>query len=328
MSNTLLLYGPRDLRYADLPLPELGANDVRVRTRLGGISTGTETAWYFGTDPQLDPGFRPGRIGPAEFPRMLGYEKVAEIVEKGAEVRSLQLGQRVVGHYGHTEEYVVPAKSLVPIPDGITDEQAVACSLATVVLHSIRRSRLQIGEDVFVTGLGFIGLLTVKMARMAGASRVVVSDPLQNRRELAVAFGADDAIDPSGNNVGDVLRARDEAFDVAFETSSSYEALNDAMVALRRNGRVCVVSQLKGEYPQHPAMGIDFHLKELEMISSDGRGDVFPLARWFFDAIKRGAFNDLDRLFTHRVPFSEIARGFDLLEKNPENVMKILVTYD
>ncbi len=328
MSKTLLLYAPRDIRYEERPTPDLGPKDVRVRTRLGAISAGTESAWYFGTDPQLESGFRAGAIGQAKFPRMLGYEKCAEVIETGKHVSSFQPGQRVVGHYGHTEEWVVPADRLVPVPDGISDKEAVACSLGTVVLHSIRRSRLQIGEDVLITGLGFIGQLTVKIARFAGASRLAVSDPFESRRELALELGADRALNPKIENVGDTLRGLGEEYDVAFETSSSFDALNDAMCALRRGGRVCVVSQLKGDYAKHPTFGIEFHLQELEMISSDGRGDLQRLARWFFGAIERGAIQDIDRLFTHSVPFEEIEKGFDLMEKTPEDVLKVLVTYE
>ena len=92
MSKVLKLYGPRDLRYEVATLPPLGGHDVRVRSRMGAISAGTESAWYFGTDPQLDPSFRPGRVAAAQFPRSLGYEKVADVVEVGSAVESVQAG--------------------------------------------------------------------------------------------------------------------------------------------------------------------------------------------------------------------------------------------
>ena len=100
------------------------------------------------------------------------------------------------------------------------------------------------------------------------------------------------------------------------------------MTALRRNGRLCVLSQLKGDYPAHPLFGIEFHLEELELITADGRGDVNKMARWYFDAIKRGSLKGIEQLITHRVAFSEIEHGFELLEREPENVLKIVVTYD
>lgn len=330
MTLILALHGPRDLRYEQHRLPALGPNDVRVHTTLGAISAGTEGAWYFGTDPQLEPGYRVGRFGAAGFPRRLGYEKVAAIEALGGAVDGLEVGQRVVGYYPHAQEFVVGAADLQPVPDSLTDEEAVSYSLATVALHAIRRSRLQIGDDVFVTGLGFLGLMTVRLARLAGAGWVGASDPYDLHREFGTRWGADRILDPSTTDVGVALHqgGDPESYDVAFETSSSFEALRDAMGALRRNGRLCVVSQLKGAYPRHPAFGVEFHLNELELISSDGRGDVRALTRWYFRAVQRGDMGTVAELMTHRVSFEDIEAGYGLLETEPENVVKILVTYD
>ena len=203
-------------------------------------------------------------------------------------------------------------------------------SLATVAAHGIRRSRLQIGDDLFITGLGFIGLLTVRIGRLAGACRIVVTDPFEQRRAVALGLGADAALNPSNLDVRGLLEEQygSNGFDVAIETSGSYEALCDAMAALHRNGRVCVVSQLRGPQSRHPVFGIEFHLGELEMISADGRGDVRKLTRWYFDAVHSGSLDGITDLITHRVPFAEIERGFELLEREPENVVKIVVTYD
>ncbi len=330
MNKVLKLYGPRDLRYEVEALPDLGDHDVRVRSRLGAISAGTETAWYSGTDPQLEPSFRPGRVPAAGFPRSLGYEKVADVVEVGSEVSSVQEGQRVICRSGHEQERVFTEDDVIAVPDGITDEEAVACSLATVAIHAIRRARLQIGDDVFITGQGFLGLLTVMLGRLAGANRIVVTDPYENRRRVGLNLGADDALDPGAGDLSAELTETygAGAFDVAFETSSSYEALADAFAAVRRGGRICVVSQLKGSYPKHPALGAEFHLEEQELISSDGRGDVRKLSRWYFEAIRRGALTGIGDLFSHRVPFSEVERGLKLLDREPEAVTKVAVTYD
>ena len=329
MSQVLKLFGPGDIRYEEHDLPELGPFDVRVQTLLGAISAGTEGAWYFGTDPQLDPGFRPGRIGRPRFPKLLGYEKLAVVSALGSGVTSLVEGQRVVGHYGHAEEFVLPEERLIPVPDGITDIEAVAYSLSTVALHGIRRSRLQVGDDVLITGLGFIGLMLVKLCRLAGAGRIVGTDPIEIRRALALQLGADEALDPEGADIGASVSDQygPELLDVAFETSSSFRALHDAMSSLRRNGRICVLSQLKGAYPTHPLFGLEFHLEEQELITADGRGDVKRLARWYFDSILRGALTGIDDLFTHHVSFSEIEEGFLLLEAEPESVVKVLVNY-
>lgn len=329
MSKILKLYAPRDLRYETHLLPPLGPHDVHLRSRLGAISTGTESAWYFGTDPQLDPHFRPQRFDRAHFPRTLGYEKVAEVVALGSAVTGLQIGQRVVAHYPHAEEMVWPAAKVVPIPDDISDEEVIFANLINVASHGVRRSGMQLGDDVLITGAGAVGLLCLISARLAGANRVIVTDAYEKRLGLARQFGADVVLNVrEGDVVGEINgRFPPNTIDVAFECSSSYEALADAMAVVKRNGRICVMAQLKGAYPKHPLFGMDFHLGELEMISSDGQWDLHKHARWFFGAIQRGQIRHLTDLITHRVPFSQIQRGFDIIEQQPEEMVKIVVTY-
>ena len=247
MSRIIKLHAPRDLRYENHELPPLGPRDVHLRSRLGAISTGTESAWYFGTDPQLDPQFRPVRFQHAGFPRTLGYEKVSEVIALGDEVEDLQVGQRVVASYGHAEAYVYPAECVIPIPDDISDEEAVFAVLMNVASHGVRRSGLCLGEDVLITGQGPIGLLSLIAVRLAGANRVLVSDMYEKRQAFSRQFGADEVFSPGDGSVAEAIIERfgPGSIDVALETSSSYEALSDAMTVLKRNGRVCVVSQQK-----------------------------------------------------------------------------------
>jgi threonine dehydrogenase-like Zn-dependent dehydrogenase len=330
VSKIALLYAPRDLRFEEHRLPALGPDDVLLRTRLGAVSAGTESAWYFGTDPQLDADYRAVRFDRPTFPRTLGYEKVAEVTAVGPAVTSLIVGQRVTAYYGHAEEFVLPAARVVPVPVDVSDEQAVFSTLMTVAAHAVRRSRLAVGDDVVITGQGVVGLLTLIAARLAGANRIVVSDRATARLSFARQFGADLAWNGGEGSFVDAVRGKfgPSGFDVAFECSSSYEALADAMALLKRNGRMTVVSQLKGRLPAHPVFGVEFHLGELEMISTDGGGDRLRLTEWFFGALRRGAIKSIESLATDRVRFTELPRAFELIEREPERVIKVLVTYD
>ncbi|MBT5874079.1 MAG: zinc-binding alcohol dehydrogenase [Candidatus Latescibacteria bacterium] len=329
MSRLLRLHAPRDLRYEDHVLPEVGPDELHLRSLLGAISTGTESAWYFGTDPQLDPQFKPLRFDHPEFPRIIGYEKVSEVLAVGADVVGFKIGQRVVARYGHAEEYIWPASRAIPVPDDISNDDAILAVLMNVTSHGVRRSRLKLGDDVVITGMGPLGLLTLIAARLAGASRIAVCDMYDRRLELAKRFGADETYNPNQGQVASAITDQfgPGAFDVAFECSSSYEALGDAMAVLKRDGRVCVISQLKGAYSRHPAFGLDFHLGQLELISADGGWDPHRQARWYFSAIQRGAITGISNMITHRIPFEEIESGFKLIEEHPEDLVKIVITY-
>jgi len=65
----------------------------------------------------------------------------------------------------------------------------------------------------------------------------------------------------------------------------------------------------------------------LELITADGRGDVDKLTRWYFHAIGRGAVSGIQDLVSHQFPFSELESGFQLMEAEPEAVIKVLITY-
>lgn len=330
MARIIQLHGPRDLRYEEYNAPEPGPKEVHVRSLLGAISSGTESAWYFGTDPQISEGFKPVRFETAGFPRMLGYEKIAEVVAVGDGVTGLNIGQRVIARYGHAEEYIVPDNLITPVPDDITNEQAILAVLMCVVSHGIRRSRLMLGEDVIITGAGPLGLLALIAARQAGASRIIVSDLFEKKLAIANTFGADEVYNPADGPVAPriIEKHGPGSIDVAFECTSSYNALADATMVLRRNGRVCVISQLKGAYPAYPVFGMDFHLGELELISSDGGWDPARHARWYFNAIRRGSISGIEEMISHRIHFNEVEKGFEMLEHQPGEVIKILVEYD
>ena len=325
MSQIYRLFGARDLRLEPHDLPPLGRHDLHLRSRLGAISSGTESAWYFGTDPQLDPGYRPIRFPHPTFPRFLGYEKVAEVVAVGEEVTGFEVGQRVIAAYGHAEEMIWPANKTAPIPTSISDEEAVFSTLMNVASHGVRRSGMRLGDTVLITGQGIVGIATLIAARLAGAGNIIITDLHTDRLALARRFGADVLHNPVNGPLTDRLDIGE--IDIAFECSASYEALADALAVTKRNGKVVVIAQLRGQLPSHPLFGVDFHLGELELISSDGGWDLHKFANWYFGAIERGMIRHMGDLITHRVPFAELIRGFELLEQKPKEVLKVAVTY-
>ena len=174
-----------------------------------------------------------------------------------------------------------------------------------------------------------MGIAALICARLAGAGRIIVSDQHEHRLQLAKKFGADVLLNANSGNVPEQIIEQfgPECVDVVLECSSSYEALADGMAVTKRNGKVCVLAQLKGNYPQHPIFGVDFHLGELDMISADGSWELAPFARWFLGAIERGAIVDLPSLISQRIPFAELGRGFELLAERPNEVVKVVVTF-
>src|SRR4051794_15582500 len=212
MSRTLVLDGPRQLRLAEQPSRSLGPGEVRLRARLSGISHGTELSLYRGTsaftDKVFDRGLRAFVAPPAgsasAYPVTLGYEMVSEVVEVGAEVAEVRVGDFVHTGTPHQEETVLDVAEslratypLVVLPTSEGLERALFVSLAAVALQTVHDAEIKLGDTVSVHGLGAIGLLAVQMCALEGIQNVVGVDPDPHRREFATRLGATNVVDPS-----------------------------------------------------------------------------------------------------------------------------------
>ncbi|MCY4652769.1 MAG: alcohol dehydrogenase catalytic domain-containing protein, partial [Dehalococcoidia bacterium] len=85
----------------------------------------------------------------------------------------------------YAEKVLLEEWEPVPVPDGVTDEEAAMCEPCAVTVHAVRLSQLKLGDSVVVLGAGPIGLLCAQVARAAGASKVIVSEPAPARAEAA-----------------------------------------------------------------------------------------------------------------------------------------------
>lgn len=347
MARALLLEGPRTLRLEDDEAPALGPREIRVRALVSGISHGTELNLYRGTSAFADRVFdrdlrafvRPDPPRPA-YPATLGYELVGTVDEVGAEVRELQPGDLVHVGAPHREEAVLDldvaaAASYPPIllPAGGPLERWLFVSLGAVALVAAHDARIKLGDHVAVIGLGAIGLLLVQMARQAGAQRVTAVDPVASRRELALALGADEAFEPPAAVA--VKRSAGGA-DVAIETSGVTAGLHDAIAAARLGGTVVTVGFYQGGAPEL-RLGEEWHHNRLDMVSSMGAWGAphrsFPawdrprVMRTVVDLLASGSPR-VDGLPVRRFAFEQAVEAYGWLDANPNEAVKVALTYD
>jgi Zn-dependent alcohol dehydrogenase len=156
-------------------------------------------------------------------------------------------GERVYRglNVGAFAEYVVlPASGAVKIPADVPLDVAcvIGCAVQTGVGGVLNAARVEEGASVLVIGLGGVGLSAVQGARVAGASRIIVSDPVAERREVAKTFGATDLLDPTQEDV--MLRTREltgVGVDYAFEAAGRGSLIQDCVNATRNGGTtVCL----------------------------------------------------------------------------------------
>src|SRR6201997_3871296 len=177
--------GPEAMILAALPVPEPKANEAVVKLSASGVNF-------------IDVYFREGRYK-AQLPITLGQEGAGVVSAVGADVKSVKVGDRVAwtGIHGSCAEYaVVAADRLVPIPQGVTDQQAAAAMLQGMTAHYLAHDTypLKRGETALVhAAAGGVGLLLTQMAHNIGA-RVIATVSTEEKSKLARAAGADEII--------------------------------------------------------------------------------------------------------------------------------------
>jgi NADPH:quinone reductase len=177
--------GPEAMELVELPVPQPKANEAVIKLSASGVNF-------------IDVYFREGRYK-APLPIVLGQEGAGVVTAVGADVKSVKAGDRVAwsGPLGSYAEYAaLPADRLVPIPSGVTEQQAAAVLLQGMTAHYLSHDTypLKRGETALVhAAAGGVGLLLVQMAHNIGA-RVIATVSTDEKARLAREAGADEII--------------------------------------------------------------------------------------------------------------------------------------
>lgn len=230
--------GPEVLRLADLPEPEPGDGRVRIEVSRAGVN--------YADTHQVENSY----LAPAELPLVPGAE-VAGTTAEGRRVVALLGG-------GYAEVAVAPETTTFPLPDDVTDGQALALVLQGVTAwHLLRTSaRLHEGESVVVhAAAGGVGTLAVQLARAFGAGRVIGSASTDEKRQLALDLGADVAIDSRSDDMKEAIEeANGGKVDVVLDMTGG--ATTDASIAaLAPFGRLAFFGMASRQPPSKVDLG-------------------------------------------------------------------------
>jgi threonine dehydrogenase-like Zn-dependent dehydrogenase len=254
----------REFRYREYALPEIEPGSVRVRVAFAAPKHGTESNSLAGGshrgkrwDPELRL-FRPAAEAESAAPgeRRVGNTVAGTVTAVGSSVTRFRVGDHVFGYGPIREEHQLP-ESRWRLMDGLSEEEAVCADPAHVALVAVRDGNIRVGDQVAVYGLGAIGLLVAQIARASGASWVAVVDLALHRRKLALAHGADLALDPHEEDVAVAIKRAtgNHGVDVALEVSGSGAALHEAIRCIRQCGAIVQVAW-------GPKAGLALHLDE------------------------------------------------------------------
>lgn len=275
--KALVYYGIQDLRYQDVPIPEIGDDEVLLKVKAVSICGSDITGYIRGSNM---------RIGPL----IMGHEFSGEVVKIGTKVEGFALGDRcgaqpsihcnncqncadgltndcdyrfnigatmpIAGNWdGAMAEYVrVPAWRLLKLPDHISYDEAAFLEPMGVALHATNRAEMFAGslkgKTVLVYGAGPIGLFIVQCLRTKGCERIIVAEVLEKRREMAVPCGATHLINPEEENVYEITRKMTNGVgvDVVFDAVGTPETINDGGFCVRNAGVVIMTGHARPRF--------------------------------------------------------------------------------
>ena len=319
----------RGIWMEDLPVPDIGHNDVLIKINRTAIC-GTDIHIYQWDDWA-------SRTIPV--PMAVGHEFAGEIVECGAEVRGFEPGDRVsaeghitcgtcrncragrrhlcqnttgigVNRAGAFAEYLaVPAFNVFKLPDAISDDMAAILDPLGNATHTALSFDL-VGEDVLITGAGPIGIMAVAIARYAGARHVVITDVNDYRLDLAKKMGASVALNVSRGSIKDAMSdlGMEEGFDVGMEMSGNPQAFRDLLKSMHHGGQVALLGIPPGD------TAIDWNeviFKGLVLKGIYGR-EMFET--WYKMSSMLQSGLNIEPVITHHFPVDEYLPAFELME--------------
>jgi L-iditol 2-dehydrogenase len=326
-------YGPYDLRLECQPVDSLGPNDVLVRVAYCGVCP-----WDLRVYSGLSSSVR--------YPLQMGHELSGVVAEIGPQVAGLKAGDRVVvdairrcgtcpaclrglenhcenadySRGGFAEWMVTPATNVYRVPPGTPLLHAALTEPLACIVRAQNRLGLEPGATALVSGCGPLGLLHTQLLRQRGI-RVLASDPVARRREIALDLGADAAFDPSETDL--VQAARDHTggwgVDAAVVANGAVAAARQALPLLAFNGTLLLFAGIhpRAELALDPN---EIHYRETWITgSSDYTHTEF---RQSLALIEQGALQ-IESLITDVFPLAELVGALEAVRSGER--LKVMV---
>jgi len=339
--RSMVLTEYRRLELKDMPTPEPGPGDVRVRVGSCGIC-GSDVHGFDGSSGRRIP------------PIIMGHEAAGVVESVGDDVTDFAPGDRVTfdsmiscdrcpqcragqanlcdhrrvlgvspgeyrQHGAFAEFVVVPRHIVYRIPDGIPLEHAALVEPISVAVHAANRTPVRLGDQAVVVGCGVIGLLLIQAAKAKGCSTVIAIDLDETRLARAARVGADATVDAKGDVPARVLELTGgHGADVAFEAVGAPKAVDSASRCLRKGGTLTLVGNVT------PRVEIDLQAivtRELSLVGSCASSGEYPAC---LELLARGIIR-VDELITAVAPLEEGPAWFDRLYAREPGLLKVLL---
>lgn len=343
------MHGPYGLRMEEVELGELKPNQVLMQIKACGIC-GSDIACYEGRSVE-------GRydIGPY----IPGHEFGAVVVEIGSEVKNFSVGDKVTGDCtmgcnacvncknglmpsaclhvtdagfrpdspGAMGEYMIMNEAnLHKIPDDWTFEEAALVEAFAIGYFGVwgRGGTVDATDDVLIFGAGTIGVCALMSAK-ASNCKVIIADPVASRRETALRYGADVALDPTSPDFFEQIQKHTDNHGptITIEASGSSAA---AAAAIRAAGQCSRIRFIGINMNEVPVIPFDIVSKNLSIAGYSGTEHFMTRTIKFLSRIKDQY--DLQSMCTKYFSFKDTVEAFDYAAKNKEGNLKVMIRFE
>ena len=313
--------GNKTFAVTDLPTPHAGPGELVLRNQVCGVC-GTDVHIYHG---------EPGSAG-VNPPVVLGHEYSGEVVEVGEGVTGFAVGDHVTvdpniycGHCaycqngkkqlcpsmeaigvtrdgGFAQYSLIPASQAFKLEPTVPWEAAAMAEPLACCLHGIDLAGIQVGDKVCVVGGGAIGLLMVQLAKLSGASQIVLSEPNEKRRQVGLQLGANAALDPTRTDAQEAFaQVLDGGANVVIECVGNVPAVKSAFQFAGKGATVLLFSVPKVDATFDLPL-FDVYKKELTIKGSFVNPDTHARAVALINSGKV----DFDPIITHRFTLDQL----------------------
>ncbi len=343
--KSMQLTGIRRMEMFDVPKPDI-QNDTDVLIRMQAVGVCGSDVHYYTT----------GKIGSqvVQYPFPVGHEGAGIVEKVGSAVKTLRPGDRIaiepampcgecdqckegrphtcrklrfLGCPGQADgclsEYIVmPQGSCLPIPDGMTFEQASISEPLAIGLYAAKLAGDMKGKCIAILGSGPIGLSVLVAAKRAGAAKVFVTDKIDERLKIAHQSGADETYNILRQNIViEIGKSEPRMLDVVFECCGQQEALDQAIDLLKPGGKLMIVGIPEFSHFSFPADSV--RRKEICIQNVRRQNGCDKQA---VEVIADGSIA-VDRWITHRFGLADCKDAFDLVAGYRDGVMKAMIHF-
>jgi L-iditol 2-dehydrogenase len=343
-----VLHAIGDLRYEDIPIPEIDTGEVLIKVKAAGVC---------GSDIP-----RVMKKGTYSFPLVPGHEFAGEVAQVGECVGdSFGVGDRVavfplipcgkcaycqIGEYAQCDNYdylgsrsnggfaeyvVAPVENLVTIPDNVDFDCAAMTEPASVALHALRRTGVDTGDNVTILGAGPIGIILAQWARSCGAGRVFLADIVEEKLDVARKLGFPDCINAAREDTVDrIIKETDgRGADICVEAAGTAVTLEQSIRMTRKLGKVILMGNVSGDViiPERTASAILRGQLTIYGTWNSSFTDV-PKNEWLtaLQFMASGRL-DLKPLITHRFKLDQLDDAFNMMYNRKEFFNKVMFVF-